>query len=229
MRRQMDRRSVLFWLCGCLVLGGLVVTTGRVQAFRYRPYLHDSLYLPSGEFLEQISLGYKQLAADMVWFSAIQYYGEYRSGQHSLAYFGGLIDIATDLDPHFVFAYVFGAWVVSEDIGDVQRGTEILKKGMARNPSSWELPFEIGFLNFTNDDYAVAGRYLELASRMPNAPERARRFAAFVYSKAGEGDAAVRIWQAYKEYTDNPYLKELAERYVQKLRAEQTRKQTQEK
>lgn len=230
MTRLVKRRAVAFWLGGCLVITGLVASTVRVQAFRYRPYLHESLYLPSGNFLDQISLGYKQLSADMVWFSAILYYGEYRKGQHGLEYFSGLVDIVTRLDPHFIFAYVFGAWVVSEDMGDFTRGAEILKKGMAENPSSWELPFEIGFLNFSNrTDYELAGRYLDLASRMPNAPERARRFAAFVYSRAGESGSSIRLWEAYKEYTDNAYLKELADRYIQKLRVEQATKGAQGK
>jgi len=219
------RRTIVFWIAGACFLVGLVFATIRTQDYRYRPYLHDSLYLPSGKFLDEASLSYNQLMADLVWFSAVQYYGEFRKGSHSLAYFEGLIDIVTRLDPHFIFAYVFGAWVVSEDLGDFQRGADILKRGMAKNPTSWQLPFEIGFLNFTHRvDYEVASRYLDLASRMPNAPERARRFAAFVYQRAGEKDSALRLWQAYKEYTDNPYLKEMAERYIEKLKRQQASK-----
>jgi hypothetical protein len=213
------RRTVAYWITGALLLGGVAFATARTQHYRYRPYLHESLYLPTGGFLTEASLGYKQLVADLVWFSAVQYYGEYRKGDHSLTYFEGLIDIVTALDPHFTFAYVFGAWVMSEDLGDFERGAAILRRGMAKNPTSWELPFEIGFLNFANRvDYGIAGRYLDLASRMPNAPERARRFAAFVYQRAGEEDSAIRLWQAYKEYTDDPYLKEMADRYLEKLK-----------
>lgn len=213
------RSSVMFWLCGVLILGGLVTTTARSQAFKNRHYLRESLYLPSGVFIDEIALGYKQVVADFVWFSAIQYYGEFRRGDHSLAYFKGLMNIVTRLDPHFVFAYVFAAWVISEDLGDFEEGTRMLKQGMSRNPTSWELPFEIGFLNFTHQvDYDLAGRYLDLASRMPNAPERARRFAAFVYTRSGEADASIRLWEAYKEYTESQYLKDLADRYIEKLR-----------
>ena len=222
MRRQ-RRRNVVFWITGVFILAGLVLTTVRIRAYRHRAYLHESLYLPSGKFLDELSLGYKQVVADLVWFSTIQYYGDYRKGNHSLAYFEGLIDIVISLDPHFIFAYVFGAWVVSEDMGDFERGADILKRGMVENPGSWQLPFEIGFLNFANRvDYNLAGRYLELASRMPNAPERARRFAAFVYTRAGEKDSSIRLWEAYKEYTDNPYLKELAQRYIEKLERGET-------
>jgi tetratricopeptide (TPR) repeat protein len=217
--RRTRRHGIVFWLTGVIILAGLVFTTWRSQEYRHRPYLYESLYLPSGKFLEELSLGYKQVVADFVWCSAIQYYGEYRKGNHSLAYFEGLIDIVTKLDPHFIFAYIFGAWVVSEDMGDFARGADILRRGMSNNPTSWQLPFEIGFLNFTNRvDYDLAGRYLDLASRMPNAPERAKRFAAFVYAKGGEKDSSIRLWEAYKEYTDNPYLKEMAQRYIDKLK-----------
>ncbi len=217
--RAARRCAIAYSITGTLFLFGLVFATVRTQEYRHRPYLHESLYLPTGKFLNELSLSYRQVVADFVWFSAVQYYGDYRKGNHSLAYFEGLMNIVISLDPHFIFAYVFGAWVMSEDMGDFKRGTEILRRGMANNPTSWELPFEIGFLNFTHRvDYDVASRYLDLASRMPHAPERAKRFAAFVYQRAGEEDSAIRLWEAYKEYTDNPYLKEMAERYIQKLK-----------
>lgn len=215
---NLHRRTVIFWVAGAVALVGLLFSTVNVRKYVYRPYLHESLYLPSGKFINKLSLGYKQVVADMVWFSAIQYYGDYRKGNHSLAYFEGLIDIVVNLDPHFVFAYIFGAWVISEDMGNFRKGMDVLKRGMAENPSSWRLPFEIGFLHFANRvDYKVAGRYLDLAARVPNAPENVRRFAAFAYSKAGDEEAALRLWEAYKEYTDNPYLKELADKYIQEL------------
>ena len=221
MRASLKNAAVIGVIC-VIVIGGLVLSTTKVQRYRYRPYLHDTLYLPTGKFVKELALGYRQVASDLIWLSAIQYYGEYRQEKHDLAYFKGLIDIITTLDPQFVFAYIFGAMVVSEDTGEFEEGTAILKKGMAANPTSWELPFEIGFLNFANRvDYKVAGRYFDLASRMPGAPERSRRFAAFVYSKAGETGSSIELWEKYIEYTDNPYLKEMAESYIAKLKAEQ--------
>ena len=218
--RAWSRRAMV--ACVFVIIGGgLVASTVRVQKHRYRPYLHDSLYLPTGKFVKQISLGYRTVAADLIWLSATQYYGEFRQHKHDLAYFKGLIEIITTLDPKFVFAYTFGAMVVSEDVGRFQEGIAILKRGMAENPTSWELPFEIAFLNFVNRvDYEVAARYFDLASRMPEAPERARRFAAYVYSKAGDPKNSIELWEKYIEYTDNPYPKEMAERYIAKLRAE---------
>jgi len=214
-------RSALVAAClTVVVLGGVVASTVHVQKYRYRPYLHDSLYLPSGTFLEGASLGYKQLVADLVWFSAIQYYGDYRMDNHGLEYFRGLMDIVTRLDPHFLFAYRFAALVVSQDLDEFEVAIDILKNGMAHNPQSWELPFEIGFLHYAHQrDYNVGARYFDLASKLPRAPEVTRRFAAFAYSKAGDGDTSIRMWEEYADLTDNPFMKELAARYIEKLRA----------
>jgi hypothetical protein len=202
-----------------VVLAGAVSATVRVKQYTYRPYLYDNLYLPSGKFMEQASLGYKQIVADVIWFQAVQYYGGYRKDEHGLTYFEGLIDLVTDLDPHFVFPYVFGAVIMSQDMESFDDGIRLLKKGMQQNPTDWALPFEIGFLYFIDaGNHDMAARYFELASRMPGAPDLTRRFAAFVYSQAGHNSLSIRMWEELKETTEEPYMRELADRYLEKLR-----------
>jgi hypothetical protein len=213
------RRKLLTAAVFSAVLAGAAVTTDHVKRYNVRPYLYDNLYLPSGKFLEQVSLGYNQIVADVIWHQAIQYYGGYRKELHDLVYFEGLIDLVTDLDPHFIFPYVFGAVVMSQDMGSFESGIRMLRKGMHHNPNSWELPFEIGFLNFVDaGDHDMAARYFDLASRLPGAPEHTLRFAAFVYSKAGHDELSIRMWEELKESTEEPYMRELAERYLKKLR-----------
>lgn len=211
---------------GVLLAAALVSATVWVQPFTSRPYLHTNLYLPSGKLVQQASLGYRELASDMVWFQAVQYYGGYAQSQHDLAYFSGLIDITTELDPHFVFPYIFGAVVMAQDLGDFERGISVLKRGMQNNPSMYELPFEIGFLYYTvahND--SAAARYFDLASRLPGGKERAGRFAAFVYSKAGHLETSMRMWQDIaRDDNEQPYMRELARHYLQKLERETARK-----
>jgi hypothetical protein len=206
---------------GAVVLTAAVVATVRVQPFTSRPYLEANLYLPSGKFVEQASLGYRELAADMVWFEAVQYYGGYAKSQHDLAYFNGLIDIVNELDPHFIFPYIFGAVVMSQDLGDLDRGIGVLKNGMQKNPENWELPFEIGFLYYTvAREKASAAQYFELASRLPGGKERASRFAAFVYSRAGHLETSIRMWEEIEREAEQPYMRQLAHHYLEKLRKE---------
>jgi hypothetical protein len=214
-----SKRRIVLSVTFAAVLAGAVVTTAHVKRFTHRPYLNDNLYLPSGKFMEQVSLGYNQIVADMIWFQAIQYYGGYRKEEHDLAYFEGLIDLVTDLDPYFIFPYTFGAVVMSQDMASFDDGIDLLRKGMHYNPTSWELPFEIGFLSLIDaGDHDMAARYFDLASRMPGAPDRTRRFAAFVYSRAGHDELSIRMWEELKETTDEPFMRELADRYLEKLR-----------
>jgi hypothetical protein len=218
------RRIVLPATVFVVVLAGAVAATVGVKRYTYRPYLYDDLYLPSGKFMEQLSLGYNQITADVIWSQAVQYYGGYRKGDHDLAYFEGLIHLVTDLDPHFIFPYRFGALVLSQDMEAFDRGIGILRKGMHHNPTKWELPFEIGFLYFVDaGDPDMAARYFELASRMPDAPDLARRFAAFVYSRAGHDEMSIRMWQELKDTSEEPYMRELADRYLEKLKRRNAR------
>ncbi len=213
-------RAARGMVTGVALVGVLALATARVQAYRERPYLYTNLYLPSGKFIEQTSLGYRELAADWVWFQAVQYYGGYAMSQHDLAYFNGLIDIVTDLDPHFTFPYIFGAVVMSQDMGDMERGVGILKKGMQQNPENWMYPFEIGFLYYVGArDSERAARYFELAGKLPGGSDTARRFAAFVKAKAGHEETSIRMWEEIARNSDQPYMREMAKRYIEKLRA----------
>lgn len=205
---------------GVALLAILCVATVRVQAYRDRAYLHTNLYLPSGKFIEQTSFGYREVAADWVWFQSVQYFGGWAKGNHDLAYFQGLIDIVTDLDPQFIFAYIFGSVVIAQDMRELERGLDVLRKGMRENPSSWELPFEMGFLCYVvARDSERAARYFERAARMPGGGDRARRFAAFVHSKAGHTETSLRMWEDIARESEEPYMRDIAKFYIEKLRA----------
>ncbi len=222
MRRP--RGVVAIALAAVVSLGGTVASTVHVRQYTVRPYLYDNLYLPTGRFIELASLGYRELVADFVWFQAVQYYGGYRLDQHDLQYFDGLMRIVTRLDPKFVFAYIFGAVVLASDLESYDEGIALLRQGMGNNPDNGWLPFEIGFLSYVErHDLKMAARYFDLASRLPGGGDRARRFAAFVYQRAGDVDDSIRAWEALRDTTDEPFMRELAEHYIEKLRRQKAR------
>jgi len=194
-----------------------------IEPIASKHYILEVLYLPSGQFLEQASLGYKNLVADILWFRTIQYYGGYRLGENDLALFQHLIDVITELDPKFSFAYLFGALIIAEDLGAFDEGIEVLKRGMYNNPDDWWLPFEIGFLNYVYArNYKEAVRYFNLASRIPGAEEITRRFAAFAAARGGYIEKSIAMWQELAETSNNKYIRELARHYIEKLKKKGT-------
>jgi len=198
----------------------LVAASRGVEGLAQKKHRLEVLYLPSGQFVTQASLGYRDLAADVLWFRMVQYYGGYRMGENDIALFAHLVDVITDLDPQFTYAYVFGALIMAQDLDQFKQGIGFLEKGVRNNPHDWWLPFELGFLNYVHArDYSQALFYFEKAARLPGAGPQAARFAAFVAAKAGYVETSIAMWEELARTSDNKYIRELAGRYIEKLRA----------
>ena len=198
----------------------LVAASRGVEGLAQRKHKLEVLYLPSGQFVAQAALGYRELAADILWFRMVQYYGGYRMGENDIALFAHLVDVITDLDPQFAYAYVFGALIMAQDLDQFKQGIGFLEKGVRNNPHDWWLPFELGFLNYVYArDYTKALFYFEKAARLPGAGPQAARFAAFVAAKAGYVETSIAMWEELARTSDNKYIRELAERYIAKLQA----------
>lgn len=204
-----------------LLLVLVFVTARGVEGLSEEKRRLEVLYLPSGEFLDQASLGYRNLVADILWVKTVQYYGGYRMGQNDLALFSHLIDVITDLDPQFVFAYLFGGLVIAEDLGHFEEGVAFIEKGIENNPTDWWLVFELGFLNYVYArDFDTAAHYFSLASRLPGADQITTRFAAFVSAKAGHTETSIAMWEELSRTSDNPYIRQMARDYADKLKGE---------
>jgi tetratricopeptide (TPR) repeat protein len=215
----MKRRTVETAVAVLLLLT-LYYTAHSVEELSQKRYKLEVMYLPSSRFVQEIALGYRNLAADILWFRTIQYYGSYRMGENDLALFNHLVDVITDLDPQFTFAYLFGALIIAEDLGYFSEGIRFLEKGIQHNPDDWWLVFEMGFLYYVDArDYAAAVRYFRRASRMPGTGEIAGRFAAFVAAKAGHTETSIAMWKELARTSENQHIRDLAERYIEKLEA----------
>lgn len=179
----------------------------------------ELLYFPSGVFVKQASLGFETAAADAAWLRGIQYYGEHRLNDQKYERIGHVVSVVTDLDPRFESAYVFGAFVLAQELHRPDEGTELLQKGRRANPESWRLAFEAGFLHYVcRHDYAAATACFVQAARLPGHPDYVERFAAFSSQRAGNRDLAVLLWRRVLA-TGNPYMQEVARRELNRLGA----------
>lgn len=177
----------------------------------------ELLYYPSGVWVRQAALGYETAAADLAWLRGIQYYGEHRLSDQRYDMIGHVMEIVAELDPRFTQPYVFGAFVLAQELKQPQRGLELLERGMHANPESWELAFETGFLHYVGTrDMAAAARYFTRAARLPGHPEYVERFAAFANQRAGNLGMAILLWKRV-EASGNKYMQEVARREIERL------------
>jgi hypothetical protein len=216
------RRFLAAWLAA-LVAGtaAFLVADLSWRALPHPQPLEELSYYPSGHFLRPATVGHAATAADLAWLRAVQYYGLHRSTDNRFARMGHVFDILTTLEPGFIPAYSFGAFALAQEGRDFAAAERLMKKGLAANPTSGVLAFDLGFLYFVRPggrDLAHAADYFEQAARQADGPAPSARFAAFARQNAGDLPAAYELWAGIERTTANRYLQDIASREMARIR-----------
>jgi len=179
--------ALVFAIGGAMIAVLLEVDRQRPAAVRAA----ELSYLPKGEYLKVAVLGYRQLAADLIWIKALQYFGVRTQTAAGYRWAYHAVDVLTDLDPKFAFAYQVAGTILSVAAGQIQESVAILTKGVRHNPEVWELSFFLGYDYFFElHDPVAAAKYFRLASMLPGSPEYLPKLAARMTVEAGDPDAA---------------------------------------
>jgi len=206
-----------------LALGGSAVGVLTVVE-RQRPSLagaEELSYLPKGEYLKLVVLGYQQMAADLIWLKAVQHLGEkhqtragYLSAYHA-------VDVLTDVDPTFVFAYQAAGTVLGVWAGLPRESIALLTKGMRNHPEVWQLPFYVGYDYFYElHDPVMGARYFRIASVLPGAPDYLPRLAARMTVEVGDPQAALEFLQRLYQQTEDEQVRQGLARRMKEVIAE---------
>lgn len=182
--------------------------------------LAELAYYPSGRALKPATLGHAETAADLAWLRAVQYYGEHRSTDLRFTQLEHVFEVLTSLSPGFEGPYVFGAFALAQEGRDFPAAERLMLKGVAANPRSGRLAFELGFLHFVRPggrDLGQAAEWFERSARLPGGPPQARRFAAFARQHAGDLAVALLLWDDVRRTSSNPLMREMAEREIARL------------
>lgn len=202
-----------------LMLGSAI----GVQVVRDRTYAASSvdnriLYVRSGAAMRRIGLSYDAILADVYWIRAIQHFGRERlrstGRQFDLLY--PLLDLTTSLDPRFNVAYRFGAIFLAEPhpggAGRPDLAIELLKKGIATNPTKADYYHDIGFIYYWNlHDYPNAAEWFNRGAEQPGAPWWLKTYAAVMLTRGGDRQASRVMWQQLRESAENDWLRSTAE------------------
>lgn len=131
------------------------------------PEKEELLYLPSGNMLTIISLGFDQVAADILYIKMIDYFSTHLMTDHTYTWLYHMADLITTLDPQFRFPYIFAGLMLNLEGGQFDNARKILTKGAQVFPDDWYFSFALG-LNyfFGSADLETAADYLENAHRL---------------------------------------------------------------
>jgi len=214
------------WLLLLLCLLGLIpiqrsidVRSGSDQG------IGDVLFLPSGKFLRQLSLGYEGLLADIYWTRVVQYFGGKRLA-HSTQFklLGPLLQITTDLDPHLLIAYRFGSIFLADEpprgAGQPLEALALLRRGIVANPEYWRFWQDLGFIYYWDlKDYDAAARAFQTGSERPGAMQWMRAMAAKVAAQGGQLATSKFLWSEIAHQAGNEQIRKNAEDHLMAIEA----------
>jgi len=177
------------------------------------------LYLPSGRFLQYMSLGNRPLMADLIYLWAIQYFSNtavadrYDHMEH-------VFSIIAELDPRYVDPYSIGAMIAASDAGDMEAAFRILDLGLEKNPDQSIFPWEAGHTALMQlKDIELAREYFKQAMEIPGSPPMARRLYANASTELSDYPTALKHWGEIYETTDDPRVKKIAANHLYRVYA----------
>jgi hypothetical protein len=219
--KQFFKTGGLFLVITVLTASSFLVQRNVDDFLKEREKKEDFVYIPSGKFLKVASLGYNKMLADLYWLKALQHIGDNVWESEGYPYLFPILDLVTDLDPKFEYAYEVGGVVLSVYTDRIAESNKILEKGLKQNFQVWELPFYLGFNHFYYmEDYEKAAFYISKAAKTPNRPAYVPRLAARLYVESGSANTALDFLISVKESTKDERVRKELDRKIKEVAVE---------
>jgi tetratricopeptide (TPR) repeat protein len=206
------------------IAAAAAVLHAREARYPLTPAAERLLYLRSPKAADRLMLDFDALASDVYWIRAIQSYGrdlKNRTLADRFALVDPLLDLTTSLDPHFLIAYRFGAVFLAMEPpngpGRPDLAIKLLEKGVAANPTAWQLPHDIAFVHyFHTGDFAAAATWFKRAMAIPNSPTWIPALAATTEARGGDREGA-RSMLVDMQRSPDAYVRRAAQRTLEQL------------
>lgn len=182
--------------------------------------------LPKGDILRPALLGYHHLGADVLWLRVVQVLGDRVVRDKDYEWLYHALDVITTVDPKYVYAYEAGGVVLAELATRVDLSNRLLEKGLAPNPSSWQIPFRLGFNHFFHlGDNFRAAEYMGQAARIPGPfpigpPHYTARLASRLYVQGKSPDVALEFLEGVLDQTTDELVRDKLQRRIRRVSLE---------
>jgi hypothetical protein len=195
---------------GTLLLAGaaLVATATGLRRLPEASAPREALFVPQARYLRLLSLGYDHLAADVLWFRTISYFGAQYATDRSYPWLAEMCRQVATLDPRAEYVYRFCGLILAWEQNDPQAGIDILAQGVTQLPQSWYLRYLLGFtyFYFLHDD-ATAARHFRDAAVLRGAHPALARIAARLASREQGPGLALSVIGEILARTENPDMR----------------------
>ena len=221
------RVNVVATIVLALSMAGGVTTLYAIDHLPLRSVAQQALYVRSTKVLRRMCLGYTGLLADIYWTRAVQYFGfQHFRGSGDFRLLAPLLQVTTELDPHMLPPYQFGANFLGpkppNGAGLPGDAMNLLQFGIEHNPDQWRLYYNLGFLYYTEfKDYAKAADAFERGSKLPITNKFMPILAAKMAQHAGEFDTARMLWYTTYQSTNEAAIKKNAVDHLRALQVDE--------
>jgi len=182
----------------------------------------DSDLSMNGSRLKGYAVGMEGLFADWYWVRSLQYIGDKMVNSTDpninlddltplnprLLY--PLLQNATDLDPHFIGAYSYGAVVLPAI--DKEKAVALATKGIDNNPKEWRLYQHLGYIYWKLGQYEKAAETYGKGSEIEGSSPFMKIMAASMTNDAGSRVTARSIYRQMLSESTEESIRTTAER-----------------
>jgi len=214
------------FVIGALFLAVYALQSHIDESFGEYRSTEEILYIDNPRVLKKATLGYENLAADLYWLRAIQYFGGKRREVTTKNYdlLEPLLRITVTLDPHFKIAYTYGATFLAEPFpqgaGMPAKAVALIDDGIRLHPEHWRFYLDKGFLYFWYlRDYKKAAETFLEGSELEGAPYWMKTTAGRTLAQGGDRETARGLWQILHDTAETPQQRDNAAAHLMQLDA----------
>jgi hypothetical protein len=184
----------------------------------------EVLYLPSGEALDVLSFGYKNIVSNIVWFSTINYFGKHYRGDKDYRWLYHRCSIVLALDRKAIPIYEFCSTMLAWEQNSPVQSIKILDSAIENFPRYWKFYYLRGFTYmFFLKDNVRATEDLIKAAKLPGvhpviASLAAKKLTEQEFNQKDSKERAREVLKSVLSTTSDPLVQEAIEKRLEKLK-----------
>lgn len=175
-----------------------------VFGFQVQHAKEPTRFIPPPPMIKYFHFGYRETMADVLWIRVVQDLSMCEKAPDSVAgsnahvtcnkgWVFQMLDLVTDLAPHFKMPYYYGATTLSVLVNDAQGAKIIFDKGVKEMPDSWDVAYRAAYhyMMELKDNKRAAELLLQAARH--GAPGWVYSLAGRLYTQDGQAELAKSV------------------------------------